>query len=603
MDVEALKALKPHEFEEAALGYRSSSDMASQAKDALEQRIVPQMRKALKGETVDAAAAQLRELTKDFHYIQVECGLISTALNAFASDVRPAKSKLERALSDADEHRFTVGSDGSVAYPAAGRNPGGLPPGPGSVNGTLSDQARAIQRQAGAFDPNPNYAIAQDIANRIAEALKEATEADQKWAPELRRLKADDDLTVSDADWADVQKDTEGVRGAGQHYLDSLPQPPKDGSPKDNANWWKGLDPDQQQAWTSLHPDVVGALDGVPATARDEANRIVLDESRGQYQTELDAMPKPPANEWTWINAGGYASKVHTDEWMDWYRVHGKRYDHLTASLHGMESIQTRFDTSGKGGLPEAYLMGFSAEGNGRAIVANGNPDTAVHQAVYVPGTTANLEGIGGDIDRAGAIWRVADGKSGGQSVSTITWLGYDAPKDVVKDAPFSHYADDGAPAFNRFMDGLDASHTGDSEPHRTAIGHSYGTTLIGSAARQGTLNADDVILAGSPGVQVPKAEQMDVPKGHVWNLEADGDPVPDIGRFGHGGTDWDGPWIIPSDEEFGANQMATGSNVHGHSEYWKEDTTSLLNQGYVVAGRGADAELKAPPKHWEHMR
>ncbi|GHB42199.1 hypothetical protein GCM10010331_31940 [Streptomyces xanthochromogenes] len=602
VDVEALKALKPHEFEEAALGYRTTSDMAAQAKDALEQRITPQLRGALNGEAADAAVAQLRELTKDFHYVQVECGLIGTALNAFAADVRPAKTKLEQALSDADAHRFAVGANGSVSYPAAGQNPGGPPTAPGSANGTLSEQARALQRQAGNFDPNPNYAIAQDIANRIAEALKEATDADQKWAPQLRGLKVDDDLTVSDGDWADVQKDGEGVREAGRHYSDSLPQPPKDGSPKDNAAWWKGLDPGQQQAWTSLHPDVVGALDGVPATVRDEANRIVLDESRGQYRTELDAMPKPPANEWTWINAGGYASKVHTDEWMDWYKAHGERYEHLTNSLKGMESIQKRFDAVGQNDLPEAYLLGYSAEGNGRAIVANGNPDTAVHQAVYVPGTTANLGSIGGDIDRMGNVWRVADGKSGGQPVSTITWLGYDAPQDIVKDSPFSHYADDGAPAFNRFMDGLDASHTGDSEPHRTAIGHSYGTTLIGSAARQGTLNADDVILAGSPGVQVPKAEQMDVPKGHVWNLEADGDPVPDIGRFGHGGTDWDGPWIIPSDEEFGANQMVTG-NVHGHSEYWDADSTSLLNQGYVVAGRGGDAELKAPPKHWEHMR
>ncbi|MEV8454226.1 hypothetical protein AB0467_16035 [Streptomyces sp. NPDC052095] len=37
---------------------------------------------------------------------------------------------------------------------------------------------------------------------------------------------------------------------------------------------------------------------------------------------------------------------------------------------------------------------------------------------------------------------------------------------------------------------------------------------------------ANDVILAGSPGVQVPKVEQLDVPTGRVWNQEADGDPV-----------------------------------------------------------------------------
>lgn len=227
MDIEALKTFKPHEFEEAATGYRSASDMASQAKDALEQRITAQMQKALKGKAVDAAVTQLREVAQDFHYVQVECGLVGTALNAFAADVRPAQKKLEQALSEAAERKFTVGADGSVSYPAAGENPGGSPPGPGSANGTLSEQARALQRQAGNFDPNPNYALAQDIANRIAEAVREATEADQKWAPRLRGLKADDDLVVSDGDWADVGKDAEGVSGAGRHYLDSLPQPPR----------------------------------------------------------------------------------------------------------------------------------------------------------------------------------------------------------------------------------------------------------------------------------------------------------------------------------------------------------------------------------------
>ncbi|MFJ1802680.1 alpha/beta hydrolase [Streptomyces sp. NPDC088180] len=266
-----------------------------------------------------------------------------------------------------------------------------------------------------------------------------------------------------------------------------------------------------------------------------------------------------------------------------------------------MKSIQERFDSTGTKGLPEAYLLGFSTEGNGRAIVANGNPDTADHQAVYVPGTTSNLGSVGGDINRMVELWRVADGASGNESVSTITWLGYDAPQSIVKDAAFGHYADDGAPAYNRFLDGLDASRTDDSDPHRTAVGHSYGTTLIGSAARQDDLNVDDVVLAGSPGVQVSKAEQLDVPEGHVWNQEADGDVVPDIGRFGHGGTDWDGAWIIPSDPLFGANQMTT--DTEGHSDYWKQGTESLRNQGLVVAGRGDEVELKPVPPAYTRGR
>ncbi|WP_327273708.1 alpha/beta hydrolase family protein [Streptomyces sp. NBC_01224] len=603
MDLATLKAFKPSEYEESADGYRATGDMASAAKDSIDNQICAGVRNQLEGQAAKAALRELHELSKNFHYAQTECGLVSTALNGFAFDMAVAKQKLDAAIEDARANHCTVNPDGSVTYPA-GKKPGDekIADG-GSVTGSAGGgpTSDALERQAANIHPNPNYGRAMGYANRIADALKEATDVDQKWAPKLRALKADDDLTVSKRDWADAQSDMGGVREAGKSYLDSLPEPPKDGSPKDNASWWNGLTPEEQAAWLSLRPDTVGALDGLPSTVRDEANRVVLDEKRGELQIELDSIPKPPANEWTWITAGMYPSKVHTDEWMEWHNKYGDRYEQLNKSLKGMHSIQERFDKTGEEGLPEAYLLGFSAEGNGRAIVANGNPDTADHQAVYVPGTTSNLGGIGGDIERMVNVWRVADASPGDKSVSTITWLGYDAPQNIVKDSPFSHYANDGAPAFNRFMDGLDASHTGDSEPHRTAIGHSYGTTLIGSAARQGDLNADDVILAGSPGVQVPKAEQLDVPTGHVWNQEADGDPVPDIGRYGHGGTDWDGPWTIPSDERFGANQMTT--DTEGHSDYWKEKTDSLWNQGQVVAGHGDKVNLKPPPDHWAHMR
>lgn len=260
-----------------------------------------------------------------------------------------------------------------------------------------------------------------------------------------------------------------------------------------------------------------------------------------------------------------------------------------------MKSIQERFDATGENGLPPAYLLGFDTEKNGRAIVANGNPDTAAHTAVYVPGTTSNLGGIGGDIGRMTELWRESEAMAGGKEVSTITWLGYDAPQSVVKDAPFRHYADDGAPAFNRFMDGLNVANSTESGGHHTAIGHSYGTTLVGSAARQGELNADDVVFAGSPGVQVGEASRMDVPKGHVWNEEAEGDPVPDLGRWGHGGSQWrfgGGVAIIPSDELFGANQMSTDGS-EGHSEYWVRDTDSLRNQAAVVTGQYGKVKIE----------
>ncbi|MFF9691368.1 alpha/beta hydrolase [Streptomyces sp. NPDC014623] len=595
MNLATLRAFKPSEYEDAADGYRGIGDMASAAKDTVDNQICAGMRNRLEGEAVTAALRELQKLSKNFHYSQTECGLVSTALNGFAFDMAAAKRKLDAAIEDARAASCTVNPDGSVTYPP-GKKPGDEKVADGgTVAGSAggSPTSDGLERQAVNIHPNPNYGKAMGYANRIADALKEATDADTKWAPKLRALKADDDLTVSKHDWADAQSDMGGVREAGKKYLDSLPEPPKDGSPKDNASWWKGLSPEEQSAYLSTKAASVGALDGLHAEVRDEANRMVLAEARGAAQVEYDTWLKKnpePTRHTDYINpmTGTIMKGVKVDSvaWKEWEEARKSAHK----SIDGMDAIQNRFDQTGTKGLPEAYLLSFSTEGDGRAILANGNPDTADHQAVYVPGTTAELGKIEGDLNRSVNVWNSADAKAGGESVSTITWLGYDAPDSVPKDAPFEHYAYDGAPALNRFLDGLETSHADDTAPHRTVISHSYGTTLVGAAAQTGDLNADDVVFAGSPGVKVSDAEEMDVPKGHVWNAEAEGDVVPDLGRYGHGG---DG-FRIPSDEQFGANQMTT--DTEGHSDYWDEGSTSLENQALVVAGKGEDVALKPPP-------
>ncbi|MER7044474.1 alpha/beta hydrolase [Streptomyces jumonjinensis] len=594
MDLKTLKALKPAEYESAADGYRALADMAQAAKDHIEGTVAAGMREPLEGQAADAAQGELRELAGNFQYTRTECGVISTALNGLAFDLAAAQRKLEAALADARAQGFTVNPDGAVAYPPGPDKTDGKIPEGGATGGHGTPQAQGIGRQIAGLNPNPYAARAQDIADRVAGALAQATAADEKWAPQLRALKADDDLTVSARDWADAGSDTAGVRAAADPYLDTIKGPPKEGTPAENAEWWRGLSDEERDAQIAMNPASVGALNGLPADVRDEANRAVLAQKQGQFQVALDALPPPPANKYTWIRSGMVPSRVYTEEYMDWHRKYGDEHEQLTRSLKGMQSIEDRFDATGVEGLPEAYLLGFSAEGNGRAIVANGNPDTADHTAVYVPGTTSNLGGIGGDITRMTNLWQEASDAAAGGSVSTITWLGYDAPQKIGRDAPFSHYADDGAPVFNQFLNGLDASRAVDTPGHTTAIGHSYGTTLIGSAARQGDLNADDLVFAGSPGVQVGYAHQLDVPEGRVWNQEAPKDAVPDAGRYGHGGSQWrlgGGVGIIPSDESFGANQMAT--DTEGHSDYWKAGTTSLWNQAQVVAGQHGDVELE----------
>ncbi len=551
-----LRDLKPAEFEQAADGYRAVSSAASATKDRLNDQVMVQVRGELKGEGQVAALSRLERLSKNFHYAQVECSLISAALNGLASELRAAQKRLIAATDDATAAGFKVHDDGSVHWEAR----------PGEVK-----EDEDLKRKK-----------AQGFADRIGDALGDATKADQKWAPQLERLKAQNDLNVSDKDWADVQGDQSALQKVAAKYLDK-DDIPKDMSPQENAKWWKGLSDDERADYTALYPASVGALDGLPADSRDEANRTVLAEKHGQYETALKGIPPEP---WKWVNGGPRIGMVQSDEWMDWHKRYGDRKEHLENSLKGMEAIQSRFDATGTNGLPQAYLLGFDADGNGRAIVASGNPDTADHTAVYVPGTTSNLGNIGGGISRADELWRASDAMPGEGAISTITWLGYDAPQSIVKDAPFKHYADDGAPALNSFMDGLYSTNTSDSGGHHTVVSHSYGTTVVGSAARQGDLSADDVVFAGSPGVQVGSSSEIDAPKGHVWNQEADGDAVPDIGRWGHGGSQWrfgGGVGIIPSDELFGANQMTT--DTEGHSDYWTPNSQSLNNQAAVISG------------------
>ncbi|MGW7573489.1 alpha/beta hydrolase [Streptomyces sp. NPDC054765] len=592
MDYSTLRNLKTSEFEDAADGYRAASHMASSAKDALEQRINVKLRESLSGKAAEAALMQLRALAKDFHYTQVECGVISTALNALAVDLQTAKKKLDAAVADAEGEKFTVEKDGSVTYPAAGDEYRGKTPPGGRANGVTDETAKALNRQAAHFDPNPNFARAQAYADRITAALEEATAADEKWAPKLRNLKADDDLTVSAADWVDAKKDTGGVRDGAERYLDGIKEPPKHGDPEDNVEWWKHLSADERDAYISLHPASIGAMNGLPADARDEANRTVLAETRGQYEMRLAALTKAEPPEFESFGARG-DMKI-SQKWLDWR----DKKESLDGKLKGMRAIQDRFDRTGQDGLPEAYLLGFApdGEGNGRVILANGNPDTADHTAIYVPGTTTDISTIGedsgdtpSDLKRSEYLWGESNKLAPGKEISTITWFDYDAPDNIYREAMQDKFAEKGAPRLHEFLEGNRLAHqyaTG-SHGHTTVMGHSYGSTLIGDTAKTASWNetpipADDVMVAGSPGMQAAHAADLGINPKHMWAMGGDWDDW--LVREGGKNVGLGGNRTVPTDAEFGGNIMK--SDAGGHGAFWDKGSVSLKNQAAVVTGK-----------------
>ncbi|WP_405618060.1 alpha/beta hydrolase [Streptomyces sp. NBC_01508] len=572
-NLSTLRDVKPAEFEQAADGYQAVGKAAHAAKDRITDQAMVQMRGGeLKGVALTAALKRLGRLSDNFHYAQVECGLITLALNGFAGELRSAQRKLNDAMDDAVSAGFTVRDDGSVHWEA--------------TFGEVKEDADFKRKKA------------QGFADRIGDALDQATRADQKWAPQLQRLKAHNDLTVSDKDWADAHNDTLAMRKASGGYL-SVNDLPDGKSPAENAKWWKGLTADERAGYTALYPASVGALDGLPSDVRDDANRTVLEEKRAKFQQELDSFPKMPMK----YQPPTSGTTIEYEEWED--KTGGEeRIEFLEESLNGMGKIEERFDRTGTSPrpgeqiLPQAYLLGFDpvGAGDGRVIIANGNPDTADHTAVYVPGTGAGLPNIGGDLSRGETLWSSSQRLSPEKEISTITWLDYETPRsavpimdgDLIPEATDPEYAQKAAPALNQFMSGVQQAQGGPDSSHTTIVGHSYGSTAIGEASKHGDLAADDIVVAGSPGMQTGHADNLDVDKGHVWAMAGSFsvDQVP----TGGGLVGLGGDGNVPTDREFGANIMRT--DTADHSGYWEGGSLSLRNQALVITGKYDEVTL-----------
>ncbi|MER5850373.1 alpha/beta hydrolase [Streptomyces sp. NPDC002012] len=529
MDYATLKAFKPSEFEDAADGYRSMGNVAQAAKDHIENTVAAGMRKTLEGEAAEASQKQLQALAKNFHYTLTECGVISTALNGLAYDMAAAKQKLNAAIDDAQADGCTVNGDGSVTYPA-GQKPGDEKVADGgTVAGSAggSPTSDALERQAANIHPNPNYGKAMGYANRIADALKEATDADTKWAPKVQALKADDDLTVSARDWTDVTSDTGGVREAADAYLDTIKPPPKNDWPQDNANWWKDLSEEQRAAYVSMHPASIGSLDGLPSDVRDDANRIVLAEQRAAKQVEYDAWLKkepehykPYISPMTGLEVKG--AMVPTEEWKEW----NEKKKQLENGSKGMDDIQKRFDSyTSESNRP--YLLGFDGKNMGRAIVSIGNPDTADNVVTYVPGTFAKLESIDGDITRAQLLQAQAEATDGSRKTASIMWLGYDAPQGIMTEATETKWADKAEEPLGNFLQGIEEANHRDSGVNQTLLGHSYGSLVAGQTmSTHIDLPVDNAIMVGSPGVGVEHAKDLNIAADHVFAATAKNDLI-----------------------------------------------------------------------------
>lgn len=391
-------------------------------------------------------------------------------------------------------------------------------------------------------------AAAQVIGNEIAGAVSAANDADQ------RAAKAIDGLTPQVAMPA-------GPAAGGAEPAPPPGPPPAGSDPAAVKKWWDSLSQQQKKAEADTYPEYMGKTDGIPDAVRDYANRKVLanliattppgDKLNGLrgIQSAVNKSPLPRGT-------GGY-------------------------DADGFPTTDVPARTRGK------FLLGVDTNSNGHVILATNNPDAARNVVTWVPGVGTKL-----DATNAGYASGIPDSmaRSAGGNTSVVAWMNYDAPQwSSPQDVALTGDAQHAAPALVQFEKGLSATHSAGQPMHNVLIGHSYGSSVIGEAAKAAGagglsgLHVDDVVAIGSPGMDVPNAAALGMPPGHVFASKAVYDPVP----LSTAGGPIDPHGADPTDGGFGAKVFDSGwggNPKDAHGSYFN-DGPGLTNMGHIIAG------------------
>ena len=335
--------------------------------------------------------------------------------------------------------------------------------------------------------------------------------------------------------------------------------------------WWRGLTWAQRQAVLVAAPGAVGNLDGLPAGARDDANRLRL--------------------------ARDLATLRHLDDVGQLTRAERDTLDAAEAAEDALDRHARDVDAHGRHvpSLLWIYDPGAFVQDDGRVegrvAIAVGDPDTADAVAVNVPGIGTEAVDVGDHTDRAWELHQSATAADPDRTYSSIAWLGYDAPGaaddlHALEVAASSDAADRGGDLLARSIQGLRAVGGGDVVP----IGHSYGSVALGSALVHHDLDVSRAVVVGSPGMGegVHDVDDLHLGRGRLYVGQNHDDVVAGLAQNGSFGLGSVGQGQDPADAGFGATrfQANAGQGHDDHSAYYDNDSESLHNLGAVLAGQ-----------------
>lgn len=486
-----------------------------------------------------------------------------------------ARAAAHRTMVDLDSHAEACQAVGRAAEIAAGEVAG--------VKLRLT-QIRETARSyhLGIDDATGAVSLPADLSSFSAADQREIRDAQLRVVAAIRQLladaqRADEDLAAA-IRGADGDLSPDKVRqeiSAGPFSIPTLPA--ADATPEEVNRWWDSLTPSEQDRFKDFSPDAIRGRDGIPSAVRNELNRAAL-------PAEIARLGNG------WLDRNG---RVHVDrgKLADLTALQSTLAAHPDARLLLLDTTTNPdkvLAAVGVGDIDNAERVGVTVGGLNTRVSAS--VDTMVREAEAQRGKAAELRG------RAGV--------ANADAVASIAWLGYDAPASVPEVID-DRLANTGARQLNNFYHGLAAA-TNVGDQHIAAFGHSYGSLTTSLALQQGA-PVDDVVLYGSPGLEISDALQLGVKPGHAYYMVGVNDHVADVipafGAFGSGPQDVPGMTPLSVNTGTAPNSPLGDGQLHerayGHSEYARDGSNGQLRMsGYNLAAvlAGLPADLVAPP-------
>lgn len=289
--------------------------------------------------------------------------------------------------------------------------------------------------------------------------------------------------------------------------------------PEQVAEWWAALSPTQQEELIRTVPFVIGNLPGLPAWARDRANRLSVEFYRANPQImDLD-------------------------------------------QLKLVAEVQRILDLEASQQRPEPPIQVFAfslSEAVPMVAVGYGDLDTASH-------TTLQAGGMGNDAKDGLPGWDTASrnlyraqasvsDRRRGENPGVMAWLGYDAPDGLPSIGVLdSGAATRGAARLAAELDGLFvARSTGAGEtPVTNVVAHSYGTTVASIALTKTQYAVDSFVMLGSAGLDTEAVPGLD-----SLNVKAD-----QVGQKAIYATNASADRIAPSGAGLAERAVPTGTD------------------------------------------